>query len=99
MTDIVDILEKLGGDAQLRYADSARILDLLITAGIDVAAASAILAADGRALQRQLAARSDFCCLVWAPQRDDEEEEDEETPAEEDAPSEDGPKSQYRAVA
>ncbi len=99
MTDIVDMLERLGGDAQLRYADRKERLDALTSAGIDGAAASALLAGESRALERQLDARSDSCCLVWAPQRDDEEEEDEETPAQEDAPGKDGPKSQHRVVA
>lgn len=95
MTDIIDFLEKLGQDSQLRHADSGEIRQALTEAGIDRLAAAAIVAGDESKLAEQLAARSDLCCLVYAPRREDEEEEEGEVPAEEDAPAENGPKSQH----
>jgi hypothetical protein len=94
VTDIIDFLEKLGQDSQLRHADSGEIRQALSEAGIDPLAAAALVAGDERKLAEQLGARSDLCCLVYAPRRDDEEEKEGEVPAEEDAPEENGPKSQ-----
>ncbi len=93
MTDIIDFLEKLGQDSQLRHADAGEIQRSLSEAGVDPLAAAALVAGDERKLAEQLAARSDLCCLVYAPRREDEEEEEGEVPAEEDAPEENGPKS------
>jgi len=95
VTDIIDFLEKLGQDSQLRHADCGEIQQALNAAGIDPFAAAAIVAGDERKLAERLEMRSDQCCLVYAPARENEEEEEGEPPAEEDAPEEHGPKSQH----
>ena len=101
MTETIDFLQKLGQDAQLRHAGCGEIGQALIAARIDKMAAAAILAGDERALAAYLAARSNVCCLIFAPRREDEEkpEKEGEVP-EQDAPDDHGPKSQHsRRVA
>lgn len=100
MTEIIDFLEKLGQDAQLRHAGCGEISAALAAARIDKVAAEAILAGDERTLAAHLAARSEVCCLIFAPRREDEEPEKEDEVPEQDAPDDNGPKSQHsRRVA
>jgi hypothetical protein len=100
VTDIIDFLERLGQDAQLRHASESELRAALAAAAIEPAAATAILAGDRRTLERQLAARSEFCCLIYAPRREDEEEEEGDEEHEDDAPDQTGPKSRLvRQVA
>ena len=102
MTDIIDFLEKLGRDAQLRHAGCGEIRDALAAARIEKTAAAAILAGDECTLAARLGARSNLCCLIFAPRREPEEQPDkeDEVPAEQDAPDDNGPKSQHsRRVA
>ncbi len=99
MTDIIDFLEKLGQDAQLRHADCGEIREALADARIDKTAAAAILAGDERTLARHLGARTDLNCLIFAPRRAPGEEPDKEPEKEgdvpeQDAPDDNGPKSQ-----
>lgn len=105
MTDIIDFLEKLGQDAQLRHADCGEIQAALADARIDKTAAVAILAGDGRTLATHLGARTDINCLIFAPRRapgeepEKEPDKEDEVP-EQDAPDDNGPKSQHsRRVA
>ena len=101
MTDIIDFLEKLGQDAQLRHAGCGEIREALADARIDEAPAAAILAGDERRLAILLGARTDLNCLVFAPRRVPEEEPDKEGEVpEQDAPDDNEPKSQHsRGVA
>ncbi len=100
MSEIIDFLEKLGQDAQLRHASESEICAALAAAGIEPAAASAILAGDRETLEKQLAARGELCCLIYAPRREEEEEEEGEEEHEDDAPDQSEPKSRLvRRVA
>ena len=101
MTEIIDFLQKLGQDAQLRHAGYGEIRAALAAARIDKVAADAILAGDERTLAQYLAAPSEVCCLIFVPQReDDEEPQKEDEIPEQDAPDNNGPKSQHsRRVA
>ena len=95
--DTIDFLERLGQDAALRDATDDALRTALADAAIDPAMVEAIVAGDHRTLAIQLAARTDVCCLVYAPRRQDDEEE-EEPP--QDVPQQDhGPKSQRRSAA
>lgn len=76
MSNIIDFLERFGGDAQLRYASNEELEAALRLAGIDPGVRAAILASDQRALEQLLGADSNVCCVINKP--DDEEEEEEE---------------------
>jgi hypothetical protein len=93
VSEIIDFLEKLGQDAQLRHGSEGEIRAALAVAAIEPGAATAILAGDRRTLERQLAARSHVCCLIYAPRREDDEEEEGDEEHEDDAPDQSGPKS------
>ena len=100
MTEIIDFLEKLGQDSQLRHAGCGEIRAALSAAQIDKVATAAILAGDERALAAHLAAPSEVCCLIFVPRREDEEPEKDDEAPEQDAPDDHGPKSQHsRRVA
>jgi hypothetical protein len=100
VTEIIDFLEKLGQDSQLRHAGCGEIRAALAEARIDKVAAAAILAGDEPALGAYLAAPREVCCLIFAPRREDEEPEKEDETPEQDAPDDNGPKSQHsRRVA
>lgn len=101
MTEIIDFLEKLGQDSQLRHAGCGEIRSALSAAQIDKVATAAILAGDERTLAAHLAAPSEVCCLIFVPRReDDEEPQKEDEIPEQDAPDNNGPKSQHsRRVA
>ena len=97
MADTIDFLERLGQDARLRHATDDEIRAALADAGIDPAVGEAVVTGDQRALATGLAARTNVCCLIWAPLRPQEEEEKD---APQDVPPQNhGPKSQQRRVA
>lgn len=75
MTDIVDLLEKLGSDAQLHDAGSDELGRRLAAAGVSPAIRAAIVSADRGELGRLLGAGGSVCCLI-EPAMDDEEDED-----------------------
>jgi len=100
VTEIIDFLQKLGQDAQLRHAGYGEIRAALAAARIDKVAADAILAGDERTLAQYLAAPSEVCCLIFVPRREDEEPEKDDEAPEQDAPDDHGPESQHaRRVA
>jgi hypothetical protein len=74
VTDIVDFLERVGRDAQLRSASAVELEDALIQAGLP----SNLWTVDPGALEALLGARSNVCCLVYSPDKKEEEEEEEE---------------------
>lgn len=99
MADTIDFLERLGSDARLRHATDEEIRTTLANAGIDPAVAEAIVRGDLGTLATHLAARTDVCCLIYAPRREEEEEEEEEDSPQDVPQPDDGPKSQRLRVA
>jgi len=78
MSNIVDFLERLGRDAQLRYAASAEVEEALLRAQIAPALRAALLAEDSRRLEALLGVKANVCCMVHVPDDDDDDDEDEE---------------------
>jgi hypothetical protein len=87
VSNVIDFLERFGGDAQLRYAADDAVEAALKLAGIDQAIRAAIVSKDQRALEALLGADTNVCCVVNKP--DDEEEEEEEDEDDEDEDDED----------
>jgi hypothetical protein len=80
VSNVIDFLERLGQDAQLRDATGEEIEVALLNAGIEPDLRAAILEGDQRALEALLGADSNVCCVVY---KEDEEEEEEEHEGEE----------------
>ncbi len=76
MSNVIDFLERFGGDAGLRHASDADVEAALTQAGIEPALRLAIVGKDQGALERLLGADTNVCCMINKP--DDEEEEEEE---------------------
>ncbi len=95
MSNIIDILEKMGQDARLRHATVTDLRDTLVQEGIDPAAREAILAGDERTLEECLEARQNVCCLIWRSNKDEDDADDADS--KDDTQNDEGAKSQLRA--
>ncbi len=85
MSNVIDFLERLGKDARLRHASDTEVAEALKLAGIEPAVLAALVSKDQGALERLLGADTNVCCLVNAPDEEEEEtEEDEEEDDEDD---------------
>jgi hypothetical protein len=85
---IIEFLERMGRDASLRGASATEIQDALIQAGLPPDLWTVISNPQPGALESLVGARSNVCCLVFNPDKEDEEEEEEEEPPEEEAEEE-----------
>ncbi|GAB2543706.1 hypothetical protein GCM10027065_14010 [Rhodanobacter koreensis] len=83
MTDVIDFLERVGQDAQLRHASQDEVELALTSAEIAPGLQAAILANDPAQLETLL--KQAPVCGYFLPGKEDEEEgdEDEETPSKE----------------
>ena len=85
MSNVIDLLERLGKDAQLRNATDGELEQVMIRAQIDPAIRDAILLRDQRRLEELLGADANVCCMIFVPaQEEPEEHSDEEEEPEED---------------
>lgn len=76
MFDVIDFLESVGRDAQLRYASSEEVVALLAGRQADLKFSNAILAQDTQGLGAMLG-KGSFCCYV-NPAREDEDEDEKD---------------------
>jgi len=76
MTTIVDFLERVGKDPELRHATAAELDQALTGIGIDPELRAAIAHGDQARLESLLGAATNVCCGLHTP--DDEDEEDAE---------------------
>jgi hypothetical protein len=70
MSTVISLLEKMGQDANLRYADKTTV-----TAELDPALAAAILAGSQEQLAAVLGARTNVVCGIYAAEETDEQED------------------------
>lgn len=73
MFDVIDFLENVGQDAQLRYASSEDVAAVLAGRPIDAKLRDVILAKDAQALGVMLG-KGPYCCYI-DPGKEDEGEE------------------------
>ena len=99
MANVIDFLEKLGQDSQLRHAASTEVDAALRRAGIDPAARTAILNSDRRALESLLGARSKIVCAIFAPEEEEEQEDGEENEEEAEEDDKEDAKDDVKAKA
>ena len=94
MSNVIDFLERLGQDADLRHAADEAVAEALRNAGIEPAVQAAVLDKDQRALEALLGADTNVCCMVYKEDEEEEEEtEEEDDEDDEHEPDEGKPKS------
>jgi hypothetical protein len=77
VSNVIDFLQRLDQDADLRHAPRAALELALAEADIDPALREALLGADQRKLESLLGADANVCAMV-SPGKKEEKEEDEE---------------------
>jgi hypothetical protein len=81
MTDVIDFLERMGQDAQLRHAAQDEVELALNSAEIAPELQTAILARDQAQLEKLLG-QDPLCGMLFPGKEDEQEDEDtEETPS------------------
>jgi hypothetical protein len=88
MTNVVDFLDRVGRDAELRYATAEEIERVLAQEQIGPAMRGALFD-DGAQLEALLGAQPNICCMVHQPDEEPEEEEEEE-PTDDEKEEDDG---------
>jgi hypothetical protein len=73
MSNVIDFLERMGRDASLHSCTRQELDQEMKRAGIDPAVISALQSGNYRALEQLLGANAHVCCLIRAPDEDDEE--------------------------
>jgi hypothetical protein len=71
MSDLIDFLERMGGDAQSRVAAGPGLEEALTRAGIAPDVRSAVLAGDQHRLESLIGARHNICNLINFPDEED----------------------------
>jgi hypothetical protein len=83
MSDVIDFLERMGQDSQLRHGSQDEVELALASAEIAPELQSAILAKDQTRLETLLG-QAPLCVVLWPGEEEDEEEDEtEETPSRE----------------
>lgn len=81
MADVIEFLERMGRDAQLRHASGAALEQALRAAQMSPREQAALLAGDRAAIEAVIGAEGNVCCVVFVPWPvgDDQEPEAPET--------------------
>lgn len=82
MSNVIDLLERMGQDARLRHASLDEVELALADAQIDPELQAAIIAKDQRQLEALLG-RGNLCCLML-PAKEGEDDDSEESPSQDD---------------
>jgi hypothetical protein len=77
VSNVIDFLQRLGQNADVRHAPRTELELALAEANIDPALRQALLGTDQRKLENLLGVDTDVCCVI-APGRKEEEDEDED---------------------
>jgi hypothetical protein len=72
MSEVIEFLEQLGKDANLRHASQAEIGQALARTQIDPSVQAAILNEDQRQLEALLGADTNVCCMIFVPEDEDD---------------------------
>ena len=78
MLHVIDFLEQMGRDAQLRSATGLEVEAALLRAGIEPNARAAILGGDQLLLESLVGARHNICCMINVPEEEEESEEEDD---------------------
>jgi hypothetical protein len=80
VSNVIDVLERLGQDARLSRASEDVLAQALEHSGLEPPAMQAILRGDRRGLEALLGVRANVCCLVYAPDEEPPEGDEPEEP-------------------
>jgi hypothetical protein len=89
VSNVIDFLQRLGQDADLRHAPRIALELALAEADIDPALREALLGTDQRKLESLLGADTNLCAMISPGQKEESEEEDEDEDEDEDDEDED----------
>jgi len=78
VSNVIDFLQRLGQDADLRHAPRTALEVALAEADIDPALREALLGADQRKLETLLGADTNVCAMISPGKKEDDEDEDED---------------------
>lgn len=81
MSNVIDLLERMGQDARLRHASQDEVEFALAGAQIDPGLRAAIVAKDQTKLE-MLLGTGNLCCMQF-PAKEEEDGDDEESPSRE----------------
>jgi hypothetical protein len=73
MSNLIGFLETLGSNAAFRNIEAGALEKLMTEEGLAPHARAALLSADRKELEILLDAQAEMCCLVHAPDFDDQE--------------------------
>lgn len=90
MSNVIDLLERLGSDPALRHASDATLEQALIAAQVDPAIRDALLARDQRRLETLLGASANVCCMIATPAREEDDDDDDDKRKDDDDDHQDG---------
>jgi hypothetical protein len=74
MSDVIDFLEKLGQDSQLRHAPQGALKRALRAARMSPELQAALMSGDQASIEAVLGIDSNVCCMIYVPTRQDEEQ-------------------------
>jgi hypothetical protein len=83
MPNVIDFLEQMGRDAQLRFATGLEVEAALTRAGIEPSVRAAILGGDQLLLESLVGASHNICCMINVPDEEEESEEEDDEGREE----------------
>jgi len=84
VSNVIDFLQRLGQDADLRHAPRTALELALTEADIDPALREALLGADQRKLESLLGADTNVCAMISPGKKEEESEDDVEEDEDED---------------
>jgi hypothetical protein len=78
MSNVLEFLERVGQDWQLRYADPVTLTHAMQQAGIEESLHPALLTRDARGLEALLNLTGNVCCAVHPAHEDDADDDEED---------------------
>lgn len=75
MADVIEFLERMGRDAQLRHAPDAVLDEAMRDAQLSPFARAALMGGDRADIEAAIGAEGNVSCLVWAPEPEGEEKQ------------------------
>lgn len=84
MTDVIEFLERMGRDAQLRHASEGVLEQAMRDAQMSPRARAAVTGGDRAEIEAVIGAESNVCCVVYVPESEEEETQPGAAPVVED---------------
>ena len=73
MSNVIDFLERLGKDADLRYAPHPELDHAMQEAQMSPEVRAALISGDQHSLEKLLGVSANVCCAIHVPLQEDEE--------------------------